>query len=57
MESVHIKESNSEILIFLDYNYSTKLAALQEGMKALQREVIRHETYYRAHPDRETNPY
>lgn len=44
MESVHIKEANSEILIFLDCNFPTKLSALQEAVRVLQREVIRYET-------------
>lgn len=44
MEEVHIKESNSEILIFLDYNCSTRLNALEEGMKALAREVLREKS-------------
>lgn len=41
MESVHVREVNSEILVFLDRNYSTKLHALEEAVKILQREVIR----------------
>lgn len=44
MERVHIKEANSEILIFLDYNHSTKLSALKEAVRILQREVIRVES-------------
>lgn len=41
MEQLHVKETNSEILIFLDKNYPTKLSALEEGARILQREVIR----------------
>ena len=43
MESVYVKEVNSEVLVCLDYNHSTKLAALQEAAKALQREVLREQ--------------
>lgn len=45
MEQVHIREANSEILIFLDRHYSTKLSALEEAAKVLQREVIRENTH------------
>ncbi len=41
MEQVHVKESNSEILIFIDRNMGDKLNALKEGVRILQREVIR----------------
>lgn len=39
-----VREVNSEILIFLDNNRSTRLDALKEAAKILQREVIREET-------------
>jgi len=38
-----VREVNSEILIFLDNNRSTRLDALKEAAKILQREVIREE--------------
>lgn len=38
-----VREVNSEILIFLDNNRSTRLDALREATKILQREVIREE--------------
>lgn len=41
VEQIHVKEVNSEILIFLDYNHSTRLSALEEGARILQREVLR----------------
>ena len=41
MEQVYIQEVNKEILIVLDTNYPTKLSALQEASRVLQREIIR----------------
>ncbi len=41
LEQVHVREVNSEVLVFLDYNHSTRLAALEEAAKIIQREVIR----------------
>jgi hypothetical protein len=38
-----VREVNSEILIFLDNNRSTRLDALTEAAKILQREVIREQ--------------
>jgi len=38
-----VREVNSEILIFLDNNRSTRLDALREAAKILQREVLREE--------------
>lgn len=43
MEQVKITEANSEVLVFLDINFPTKLSALQEAVRVLQREVIRYE--------------
>ena len=40
-----VREVNSEILIFLDNNRSTRLDALKEAAKILQREVIREEAH------------
>ena len=52
MEQVHIREVNGEIIIFLDRHYSTQLAALQEAVKVLQREVIRRESNPKSYSDR-----
>lgn len=41
MEQVKVSEVNSEVLIFLDKNHSTRLAALEEASRIIQREVIR----------------
>lgn len=51
MEDVKVSEANSEVLVFLNKNYSTRLAALEEATKALQREVLREQT----HPSRNTH--
>lgn len=40
-----VREVNSEILIFLDNNRSTRLDALKEAAKILQREVLREEAH------------
>jgi hypothetical protein len=40
-----VREVNSEILIFLDNNRSTRLDALREASKILQREVLREEAH------------
>ena len=40
---ITVREVNSEILIFLDNNRSTRLDALIEAAKILQREVIREQ--------------
>jgi hypothetical protein len=42
-----VREVNSEIFIFLDNNRSTRLDALREASKILQRETIREETKLR----------
>jgi hypothetical protein len=42
-----VREVNSEIIIFLDNNRSTRLDALREAAKILQRETIREETNMR----------
>lgn len=41
MESVYVKEVNKELWIDLGRNHPTKLSALEEAAKILQREVIR----------------
>lgn len=43
MESITVREVNSEVNVWLDYNYSTRLAALEAAAKILQREVIREQ--------------
>ncbi len=65
MESITVREVNSEVNVWLNYNHSTKLAALEAAAKALLREVIRekrlqHEkhitdrdTYLEQHNDHE----
>lgn len=44
MEQVHVRESNSEVLIFIDRNVGDRLNALEEAVRILQREVIRERT-------------
>lgn len=44
MEQVQVREVNGEVVVFLDKHYSTRLAALEEATKALQREVIREQS-------------
>jgi len=51
MESIHIREANSEILIFLDKNMGSRLAALEEAAKIIGRQLL-HE---RTHPDSDFN--
>lgn len=48
MESVHVRESNSEVLVFIDRNMGSRLNALKEAAKIIQREVVREEL----NPDR-----
>ncbi len=43
MESVYVKEVNKELWIDLGRNHPTKLSALQEAARVIQREVIREE--------------
>lgn len=43
MEQVHVKEVNSEVLVFLDKHMGDKLNALREAAKIIQREIIRAE--------------
>lgn len=45
--NVQVREVNSEVLIFIDKNMPTELAALKEATKILQREVL----YLESHPD------
>ncbi len=52
MESVHVREANSEVLIFIDRNVGDKLHALEEAVRILQREVIRERTYIDRNPNR-----
>ncbi len=44
MESVYVKEVNKELWIDLGRNHPTKLSALQEGARVLQREIIREQS-------------
>ncbi len=44
IESITVREVNSEVNVWLDYNYSTRLAALEAAAKVLQREVLREQT-------------
>ncbi len=55
MEQVHVKESYSEILIFIDRNCGDRANALEEGVKILQRELIRAKI--NADPNRLPNSY
>lgn len=43
MQHYTIREVNSEILIFLDYNHPTRVAALKAAVRLLQQEVLREE--------------
>lgn len=43
MENYTIREVNSEIIVFLDYNHPTKLSALKAAARLLQAEVIREQ--------------
>jgi hypothetical protein len=44
MEQVHVKESNSEVLVFIDRNMGDRINALEEATRILQREVIREKS-------------
>jgi len=44
MESITVREVNSEVNVWLNYNYSTKLAALQAATRALSVEVLREQS-------------
>ena len=57
MESVYIKEANSEVLVVLHKNCGTKLETLQEAAKVIQREVLRLEVNPIQHFDRPTNGF
>lgn len=41
MEQVHVREANSEVLVFIDRNMGSRLNALREAAKIIEREVIR----------------
>lgn len=41
MDQIHVREGNSEVLVYIDRYLPTKLLALQEAAKILQREIIR----------------
>jgi hypothetical protein len=41
METVYVKEVNKELWIDLGRNHPTKLSALEEAARVIQREVIR----------------
>lgn len=43
MENYTIREVNSEIIVFLDYNHPTKLSALKAAARLMAAEVIREE--------------
>lgn len=43
MEQVHVREANSEVLVFIDRNMGNRLNALREAAKIIQREVLREE--------------
>ncbi len=43
MEQVHVRESFSEVLVFIDRNTGNRLNALEEAAKILAREVIREQ--------------
>ena len=54
MDQVQVREVNAEVIIFLEKNYPTRLSALQEASRILNREVIRYEAYIRSHDNRES---
>jgi hypothetical protein len=45
MEDVKVSEANSEVLVFLNRNFPTRLSALEEAAKCIQREVLREQTH------------
>ena len=63
METVYVKEVNKELWIDLGRNHPTKLSALEEAARVIQREVlrerkvqdeqsrIRRDTYFEQHND------
>ena len=44
MEYYTIREVNSEILVFLDYNHPSKLSALKAAARLMAQEVVREES-------------
>ncbi len=44
MESVKVREGRSEILVYLDKHFPDNVSAMREAAKAIQREIIRHES-------------
>lgn len=53
MEQIHVRETHSEVIIFLDRNLPDSLSALKEAAKILAREIIRVETNHNKHVDYE----
>ncbi len=57
MEQVHVREANSEVLVFIDRNMGDRLHALEEAGKIILRETlrerdrIRRENYRENHND------
>lgn len=51
MEQIHVKESRSEVLVFLDKHMPDRLSALKEAARILQCEVIREQS----NPNRNAN--
>lgn len=45
MESVHVRESNSEVLIFIDRNMGDRIHALEEAIRILRVEVVREQNH------------
>lgn len=43
MDQIHVRESNSEVLVFIDRNMGDRLNAIREAAKILSREVTRLE--------------
>lgn len=41
MEQIHVREANSEVLIFIDKNMGDRINAMEEAVKILQREILR----------------
>lgn len=44
MQQIHVREANSEVLVFIDKNMGSRLNALREAARILQVEVVREES-------------
>lgn len=53
MDQIQVRESNGEVLIFLDRHMGDRLNALQEAYKIIGREVIREKLRNDNNPNRQ----